>query len=416
MKTKPQEKKSAKTLKGQLFGALSMMLVAAIALGTSTYAWFINNRTVEVQSMELTVSTSTSLLVAVGKKASIASPSEVGNWTGYKSLVTNQDITGITETGDVAGAALDTADWYIGENNNDRLAQNLLAYHLTPASISDVGLALGATGSTPALKFYSAGNHVVNGKLDEFAEVGIGLTGDDVGMGPVKRIPLKFMSSSDVDVYFGQKDLTTIADMVTAVTKDAKHTLEQGVYDQYAKDIQAALRVAVVPQTDGATLTTVTPVVFQFDSGGKLVATNVNNTDYQHVTDVGDTAATGAADVPNKQDEAKGQYPAIAMVDAGTKYIIGVNMLNAKVPGYTTDAGINADKRLATVTENGGSLDVAAPAADPKPIFQLKAGKERPVDIYIWLEGTDQDCLNALSAHVFNLDLPFAAVETPVTP
>ncbi|MEG2680046.1 MAG: hypothetical protein RR949_08880, partial [Oscillospiraceae bacterium] len=64
--------KSGKTLKGQLFSAVAMMLVATIALGSSTYAWFINNRTVEVQNIDLTVSTSASLLAAVGKKESTA--------------------------------------------------------------------------------------------------------------------------------------------------------------------------------------------------------------------------------------------------------------------------------------------------------------------------------------------------------
>lgn len=416
MNTTPDTRqKSTKTLKGQLFGAVAMMLVAAIALGTSTYAWFINNRTVEVQNMELTVSTSTSLLVAVGKQASIATPSATENWTGYKSLVTNQDITGITPTGAVAGAALDAADWHLGGTDAERLQQNLLSVNLAPASISSLGLAALATGSTPPLTFFSAENHVVNGKLDWFNPVKVGLTTADVGMGPVKRIPLKFMSSSDVDVYFGQKDLTSIADLVTAVTKDDTHTLEQAVYDQYATNIKAALRVAVVPQSDGDTLATVTPVVFQFDDGGKLVSTNANNTDYQHVTGYGDTGASAPSDVPGKQDEAKGQYPAIADVatTAGAKYITHVNMLKAKVPAYDADAGINADKCLATVTESGGSLEITVPQDDPAPIFKLKAGTERPVDVYIWLEGTDQDCLNALSAHVFNLNLPFAAVETP---
>ena len=37
------ETKSVKTLKKQLGAAIAMVLVAAVALGSSTYAWFVSN-------------------------------------------------------------------------------------------------------------------------------------------------------------------------------------------------------------------------------------------------------------------------------------------------------------------------------------------------------------------------------------
>ena len=37
------ESKSVKALKKQLAAAIAMVLVAAVALGSSTYAWFVNN-------------------------------------------------------------------------------------------------------------------------------------------------------------------------------------------------------------------------------------------------------------------------------------------------------------------------------------------------------------------------------------
>ena len=42
------ENKSINSLKKQLVAAVAMVCVAAVALGSSTYAWFVNNNTVTV--------------------------------------------------------------------------------------------------------------------------------------------------------------------------------------------------------------------------------------------------------------------------------------------------------------------------------------------------------------------------------
>lgn len=445
MKTKPQEKKSAKTLKGQLFGALSMMLVAAIALGTSTYAWFINNRTVEVQNMQLTVSTSTSLLVAVGKKAVVNSTDPMDtadvatNWTGLKSVVMNQDITGVTPEGTAATG--DVADWNMYVNDANQYKQNLLTLQMTPASISNRGLVASATGVAPDLTFFLTDNHVANGLLDQFDPIKIGTDAQTVGMGAVKRIPLKFSASSDLDVYFGKDGLAGIADMVaptngmtqdqitampeTSEPEKAAKAEAQKIFDEAAA-IRTALRVAIVPQKDADTYTgDVKPVIFQFDAGTAIPG-NQNNTDYTYITDVGqiypnpsdDNAASGAdaaTQLTAIQKPTEGKYAAIKTVDDDTKHVNAVAIQQTELP---------ADSKCWAAVDNTSGTAVVTPhktgdTIDGTPIFQLTAGKERMVDVYIWLEGTDEDCLNQLSGYSFNLNLPFAGSETPtpeVTP
>ena len=44
---------SVKTLRKQLFAAIAMVLVAAIALGSSTYAWFVTNNTVKATTSQI---------------------------------------------------------------------------------------------------------------------------------------------------------------------------------------------------------------------------------------------------------------------------------------------------------------------------------------------------------------------------
>lgn len=359
-----KEQKTVKTLKGQLFGAVAMMLVATIALGTSTYAWFINNQTVEVQNMEMQVSTSTSLLVAVEKTTA-------GTFTGMKSLVTNEDIIGTsTEQGGWA---------------------NFLTNKMTPASVTSASLA----DASPA--FYATNNHVTNGKLDQFTLLTHDATNTGVGQGPVKKIGLKFLSSDNVDVYFGQDGLKSIADLITENTP-AGNVGTVTPAEQVAA-IRSTLRVAIVPQAVGKH-TTVVPMVFQFDAGA-VVDGHTNNTKY-----AGDKPSTTA-------DEPNGTYAAIKAAD-GTSFLVTADgPLEALVPGHATPA-TKAESTLATVTGTGGAASVAAPTTNGTPLFQLTAAEEREVDVYIWLEGTDKDCLNYLSSYNFGLKLPFAAAPTPV--
>ena len=44
------ETKSVKTLKKQLGAAIAMVCVAAVALGSSTYAWFVTNNNVKADN------------------------------------------------------------------------------------------------------------------------------------------------------------------------------------------------------------------------------------------------------------------------------------------------------------------------------------------------------------------------------
>ena len=45
---------SVKALKKQLGAAVAMVCVAAVALGSSTYAWFVSNNSVKAEKMNVT--------------------------------------------------------------------------------------------------------------------------------------------------------------------------------------------------------------------------------------------------------------------------------------------------------------------------------------------------------------------------
>ena len=55
---------STKALKTQLLAAIAMVLVASIALGSSTYAWFASNKMVKASGMSVSATTSEALMIS----------------------------------------------------------------------------------------------------------------------------------------------------------------------------------------------------------------------------------------------------------------------------------------------------------------------------------------------------------------
>ena len=74
---------SVKSLRTQLFGAIAMVLVAAIALGSSTFAWFASNTTVKATGMEVRTKVSDNLLIAPVEVTATAKADENAFTTMY---------------------------------------------------------------------------------------------------------------------------------------------------------------------------------------------------------------------------------------------------------------------------------------------------------------------------------------------
>lgn len=70
---------SVKTLRKQLFAAIAMVLVAAIALGSSTYAWFASNTKVDATGATVTATTVKALLI------------DTASFTGYSTVAMEAD-------------------------------------------------------------------------------------------------------------------------------------------------------------------------------------------------------------------------------------------------------------------------------------------------------------------------------------
>ena len=114
--------KTKSTRKKLLVSSVAMLLVAMLALGTATYAWFTSNKNVSVEGIDVKVTTSSGLLISA----------DATNW---KTTLKNADLTGAswhgvknqlpgTITNTTTGKTMDTTetgalDMYDGEVTSD---------------------------------------------------------------------------------------------------------------------------------------------------------------------------------------------------------------------------------------------------------------------------------------------------------
>lgn len=108
---------STKALKTQLLAAIAMVLVASIALGSSTYAWFASNTKVDATGMQVTAQ-STQAFLLISNKKSNAAEIQAENKTSVELTVTADEAKlmpaaheAITKA---AEAAVDQNKWYTG--------------------------------------------------------------------------------------------------------------------------------------------------------------------------------------------------------------------------------------------------------------------------------------------------------------
>ena len=108
-----KETKGVKTLKKQLAAAIAMVCVAAIALGSSTYAWFVTNNKVDATTTNISAQSNAAFMTI----------------TNGPTGASNVDTTSATTLGDDAPYALYPATF--GEENGSTKGTFMTAYGTT---------------------------------------------------------------------------------------------------------------------------------------------------------------------------------------------------------------------------------------------------------------------------------------------
>lgn len=108
---------STKALKTQLLAAIAMVLVAGIALGSSTYAWFASNTQVTANGMQVTAQ-STQAFLLISNTNKTADTIQTENKTSVELTVTADEAKLMPAAHETitkaAEAAVDQNKWYTG--------------------------------------------------------------------------------------------------------------------------------------------------------------------------------------------------------------------------------------------------------------------------------------------------------------
>lgn len=116
---------NSKAIRKQLLAAVAMVLVAAVALGSSTYAWFANNNRVTATTMSVTAQSNAAYLyinnsgTAAGGGTSVAALKHAGADQIYPATY--------VATASTLGSTSTEADkWYTANNKNENNATDAI--------------------------------------------------------------------------------------------------------------------------------------------------------------------------------------------------------------------------------------------------------------------------------------------------
>lgn len=150
---------NSKAIKRQLLAAIAMVLVAAIALGSSTYAWFVSNTKVSATSSSVKSTSATpDLLIVQG--GTVATPLRTGGKT-------SESITSAEATALYPASSDDCKNWYAvsgWETGNNGLSLANAYKKLTITSGEDDAAAIKAgtyTQGSSTVNAYQVSNYSV---------------------------------------------------------------------------------------------------------------------------------------------------------------------------------------------------------------------------------------------------------------
>jgi hypothetical protein len=345
---------NVKSLQKQLLAAVAMVLVAAIAMSSATYAWFVNNTQVTAGTAELTATASYALQISKGESGSDSGWVTTHPWQDSHTLTADD----VAEGGSYTGINPDTGEAY----KEGETVQLNKAVSLVPIST------IGSTGAT-ALKFV---------KDSKWTEETVGTA--------LKNNASEFVTVSTADGNYFTDKFQIKANQACSLYLDSDTS-----FSAAAGQLDKVLRLAILV-SDGTTNKT---FIYQIDN--EVNTTAADNTTLTSLLGDDWNAST------NKID--------------GVKNAVYLDSNNKSAAGAITADNITTDgvKKLVTATAAAsGSLVTDLNDADALYTFE-NANAVVTITVYIWLEGCDYDCTADYSssfvdtANKISASLSFAA-------
>jgi hypothetical protein len=383
-----------KSLQKQLMAAIAMVLVAAIALSSATYAWFVNNAKVTATGAQVQAATAYSLLISNDKTnfgTTTKFNTEIASLVPVSTSGTLEDTvrTQISDTDKTATEKFDllfatSNEWNenhvtsfteVGKNS---IVTDKQTYYYTDTIYlkpgQDGSIYLDSTGLGVAWAAWDATTHAVATETELYS----------------------------FSKFYGLEDATDTG----ATTDDQKKALD--AYNKslnQAQALLATLRVGFVVTYPDATNsdaeTHVGTYIYQLtDSNldGKANSTAVSSTDYS--------------------DGADGVKGAVSI--AASNHEITVSTTNLQSTTNITNADTtNGIPVISGIAGEASTLATAA-STDVAIVTKATANTVYTVDTYIWMEGCDVDTVAGTlsqfgSGRIEGIQFGFCLGEVPAT-
>ena len=359
---------STKALKQQLIAAIAMVLVAAIALGSSTYAWFVNNATVTATGAQVTSSTAYSLLISKNDKSGSTYDYETiktskdyqGNWRTGVQLAGNSGLTPVSTIDTVLSAKVDakgakddvrfvtSAEW-----NNNLVTKYLEVYKTSTSN-----------GEVSGPKYYYTDTIFLKSGQD--ANIYLDKSTDGAATNANAATGIKWPVSDGTLVVHSFDNFMALTSATAQETYDINNTSSDPKDDISLAQAQALVKTLRV----GFYVTNLTT------SGTPAFKVYQLNENYINNSTKGNTT-TGTADGLTK---AVGPASGAAAIDTAAEL---------------TPTTVAHNTLITSVMATGSSTGLATDGNSGNALASVKANDELQVDIYIWMEGCDEDVLAA---------------------
>jgi hypothetical protein len=377
---------NVKSLKKQLMAAIAMVVVAAIALSSATYAWFVNNSQVTATNVSVKAATAYSLLISHknGENASWGTTTELNKTLDHLTPVST---IGEVNEGDNATAitlsAKTDSDAAVGIGDGTKIAVGDVRFVTNTAwsgnyatGVSEVSK---SSKTTPAANddtddnYYYFYSDTVYLKAAQAGDIYL----DSTGIGIMwAKFDTTTNERSETPELISFEDFAALT-IITPADNSTDEIVDK--YDAYnadllsAQDLLKTMRIGLlVSQKDSDDKTT--RVWHEYQLIYSKTSNAVKTTGGSTFSADGITKAVSAA-------ESVGEGHTVATVDTPVeKDINGVKLASKTIDDYAIK-GSSSAIASATTTD-----DIIATAA---------VNEEIQVDIYVWMEGCDEDTVAA---------------------
>jgi hypothetical protein len=381
---------SVKSLQKQLLAAIAMVIVAAIAMSSATFAWFVNNARVTATDVSVKASTAYSLLISP-KGGTDATWGTTASLKKTMTALTPVSTIGEVATSEITLTVADSAQKVdaVGIGDGTKVAVGDVRFvtntkweknYVTGVSeVSKTSTVSEATEDLVSTYFYSETFYLKAAQAGDIyldsTGIGIAWNNWDTTKNTVSDTTTFFTLAEFMGTAENSTNKVSVPTLPDNATEETKSAAEQYKADlDSARALLKTLRVGLLVTNTTTSNDTHTWHEYQLATGA--ISSAVYTTKNEDANADGITKAVSAKD--SKGNTATASDPQVDDIANASKTMAD----NKTIADYAIEGSETSMTQVAT----GSIADVIASVA---------ANNEVQVDLYVWMEGCDTDTIAA---------------------